>query len=129
MVRAAVDQGLKHLVKMAAHLEHEVATVFDLIAGVLIVEAAALLLVEVEREAQAALDPTLADLAQSPYRPRLGQGVCDLGQACGVGDGGKTVSFLGKAQARFARPAGNVFVAVQDNLSGEGRMPTYLDRQ
>jgi hypothetical protein len=36
---------------MAADLEHQVATVFDLIAGVLIAEAAALLLVEVEREA------------------------------------------------------------------------------
>src|SRR6516162_72640 len=26
---AAVDQGLKHLVEMPAHLEHQVATVFD----------------------------------------------------------------------------------------------------
>src|SRR5215469_9819530 len=94
---------------MAADLEHQVATVFDLIAEVLIAEAAALLLVEVEREAQAAVDPTLADLAQSPYSPRLGQGVCDLRQACGVGDGGKTVSFLGKVEAGFARPAGDIF--------------------
>jgi len=72
---AAVDQGLKHLVEMPAHLEHQVATVFDLIAGILIAEPAALLLVEVKCEAQTAVDPTLADLAQSPYSPRLGQGV------------------------------------------------------
>jgi hypothetical protein len=75
---AAVDQGLKHLVEMPAHLEDQVATVFDLIAGVLLAEPAALLLVEVEREAQAAINPTLADLAQSSYSARLGQGVCDL---------------------------------------------------
>jgi hypothetical protein len=48
---AAIDQGLKYLVEMPADLEDQVATVFDLIAGVLIAEPAAFLLVEVEREA------------------------------------------------------------------------------
>src|SRR5215471_9471678 len=114
---------------MPAHLEDEVATVFDLITGVLIAEAAARLLVEVEREAQAAVDPMLADLAQLSYSPRHGQGVCDLRQACGVGDRRKTVPFLGKAQARLARLAGGVFVAVQHHLGGERRMPADLDRQ
>jgi hypothetical protein len=66
-----------------AHLEDQVSTVFDLIVGVLVTEAAALLLVEVEREAYTVVDPTLADLAQSPDSPGLGQGVCDLGQTCG----------------------------------------------
>ena len=51
-VRLRSNQGLKHLVEMAAYLEHRVATVFDLIAGVLIAEATALLFVEVERKAQ-----------------------------------------------------------------------------
>src|ERR1700747_567079 len=126
---AAVDQRLKHLVQMPAQLEDQVATVFDLIAGVLIAEPPALLLVEVEREAQAAVDPTLADLAQSPYSPRLGQGVCDLRQACGVGDRRKAVSFLVKAEACLARLTGDVFVAVQHQLRGERRMPADLDRQ
>src|ERR1700751_3519210 len=126
---AAVDQRLKHLIEMPADLKDQVATVFDLIAGVLIAEPAALLLVEVEREAQTTVDPTLADLAQSPYSPGLGQGVCDLRQACGVGDGGKAVPFLGKAEARPARLAGDVFVAVQHPLGGERRMPADLDRQ
>ncbi len=80
----AVDQGLKHLVHVPAHLKDQVATVFDLIVGVLIPEPAALLLVEVEREAYTGVNPTLADLAQSPYSPVLGQGVCDLRQTCGV---------------------------------------------
>jgi hypothetical protein len=46
---AAVDQGLKHLVEMPAHVEDQVATVFDLVAGVLVAEPAELLLIEVER--------------------------------------------------------------------------------
>jgi len=45
---AAVDERLKHLVHVPAHLEHQVSTVFDLIVGVLVTEPAALLLVEVE---------------------------------------------------------------------------------
>src|SRR2546423_13043520 len=114
---------------MPAHLEDQIATVFDLIAGVLIAEPAALLLVEVEREAHTGVDPTLADLAQSPYSPGLGQGVCDLRQAGGVGDARKAIPLLGKAEARLARLAGNVFVAVQHHLGGERRMPADLDGQ
>ena len=60
-----VNQGLKHLVEMPADLEDQVAPVFDLIVGVLIAKAAALLLIEVEREAHTDVIPTLADLAQS----------------------------------------------------------------
>src|SRR6202045_1923756 len=64
---AAVNEGLKHLVHAPAHVEDEVSTVFDLIVGILVTEPAALLLVEVEREAHTGVNPTLADLAQSPY--------------------------------------------------------------
>src|SRR5262245_64530187 len=71
---AAVDQGLKHLVHVRADLEDQVATVFDLVVGVLVTEGAALLLVVVEGEADTAVNPTLADLAQPPYSPMLGQG-------------------------------------------------------
>src|SRR5690348_11173098 len=70
----AVNEGLKHLVHVPADLEDQVSTVFDLIVGVLITEPAALLLVEVEGEAHTAVNPTLADLAQSPYSPLFGQG-------------------------------------------------------
>ena len=70
-------------------------------------------LLSVQREAQAgAVNPTLADLVQPPYSPRLGQGVCDLRQACGVGDMSKTVAFLSKANSCFARLAGYVVVTV-----------------
>src|ERR1700756_691343 len=126
---AAVDERLKHLFHVPAHLKDQVSTVFDLIVGILVTEPAALLLVEVEREAHTGVNPTLADLAQSPYSPGLGQGVCDLRQTCGVRDRRKAVSFFGEGDARLARPAGNVLMAVQDHLGGEGRMPADLDGQ
>src|SRR3981189_1301381 len=124
---AAVDEGLKHLVHVPAHPEDQVSTVFDLIVGILITEPAALLLVEVKREAHTAVNPTLADLAQSPYSRVLGQGLCNLRQTCGVRDRRKAVSFLGEGDARPARLAGNVLMAVQDHLGGKRRMPTDLD--
>src|SRR5689334_5427230 len=110
---AAVDECLKDLVHVPAHLEDQVSTEFDLIIRVLVTEPAALLLVVVERETHTAVNPTLADLAQSPYSPVLGQGLCDLRQACGVRDSSKAVSGLGEGNACLARLAGNVFMAVQ----------------
>src|SRR5258706_13225038 len=47
---AAVDERLKHLFHVPAYLKDQVATVFDLIVGVLVTEPAALLFVEVEAE-------------------------------------------------------------------------------
>src|SRR5690242_5349039 len=126
---AAVDERLKDLVHVSAHLEDEVSAEFDLIVRVLITEPAALLLVEVEREAHTGVNPTLTDLAQSPYSPVFGQGLCDLRQTCGVRDSSKAVSVLGEGDARLARLAGNVLMAVQDHLGGEGRMPADLDGQ
>src|SRR2546427_6813916 len=99
---AAVDESLKHLVHLPAYREDQISAVFDLIVRVLVTEPAALLLIEVEREADTAVYPTLADLAQSPYSPGLGQGVCDLRQTGGVGDSRKAVSFLGEGDARLA---------------------------
>src|SRR5712671_2556873 len=94
----------------------------------LITKPAAPLLLKIEREAQTGrINPTLADLAQSPYSPLFGQGVCDLRQACGVGDISKTISLLGEGNAGLAGLAGDVLVAVQDHLSREGRMPADFD--
>src|SRR5438132_8094823 len=61
---AAVDESLKHLVHLPAYREDQISAVFDLIVRVLVTEPAALLLIEVEREADTAVYPTLADLAQ-----------------------------------------------------------------
>src|SRR6516162_2224954 len=77
-------------------------------------------------QSKTGVDSTLADLAQSPYSPGLGQGVRDGCQACNVGDGRKAVPLFGKSDARLA---GDVFVTVQYHLGGERRMPADLDSQ
>src|SRR6516225_3874244 len=69
---AAVNQGLKDLLHVAADFKQQVAAVFDLIVRVLVTKPALALFIKVEREAQAGgIDPPLADPAQSPYRPLL----------------------------------------------------------
>jgi hypothetical protein len=97
---AAVNQRLKHLLYVSADFENQIPAVLDLIVRVLITKPALPLLLQVEGKAQAdGINPTLADLVQPPYSPGLGQGVCDLRQACGVGDMSKTVSFFSKADS------------------------------
>src|SRR5215468_11394447 len=80
-------------------------------------------------QAETGVDPTLANLAQPPYSPMLGQGVCDLREGCGVRDSRKTISLLGEGDTGLTRLAGNVFMAVQHHLGGERRMAADLDGQ
>ena len=114
---------------MAADFEEQIPAVLDLIVRVLIMKPAVPLLFQVEGKAQAGgINPTLADLVQSPYSPSFGQDVCDLRQACGVGNMSKTVAFFRKANSCLSRLASYVLVPVQDHLHGKRRMPTDLDR-
>src|SRR5271166_1779202 len=125
---ATIDQRLEHLLHMPANPEDQVSAVLHLIVGEAIANPAAFLLLEIEREAQtAAINPPLADLAQSPYSPGVGQGRCDLREAGRVGDGGETVALLDEPDAGPARLTGDVFMTVQDHLGGKRRMPTDLD--
>src|SRR5450755_2555585 len=125
---AAINQGLEHLFHAPANREDQISAVLHLIVGEVIAKSAAFLLLKVEREAQTgAVNPALTDLAQSPYSPWLGQGLCDLCEAGSVSDGGETVCFLGESDACLARLTGDVFMAVQDHLCGERWMPADLD--
>src|SRR5215472_16218530 len=91
----AVDHRLKHLLHSSAALKEQVAAVFALIDGVLVVKLAPFLLLLAEREAKASsVNPTLRHRAQAPYHPVLGQGVCDPSQGGGVFDLGKTIPLL-----------------------------------
>ncbi len=110
--------------------EDEVAAVLDLIDRVGVAESAAALLVQVQPEAQAGgVNPPVDDLAQAPYSPGLGQGVCDLSQALGLTDAGEAVALLREGYARRVCLAGHVLVAVEDDLRTERRVTAHLDRQ
>jgi hypothetical protein len=86
------------------------------------------LLAEIESKAQTVVNPPLADLAQSAYRPVLGQGVCDIRQAGGIRDCSKTVSVLGEGDVNPASLAGKHTHGRSKSL-GKGWMPADLDRQ
>ena len=63
-----VDDGVEDPVHHRPRGEQQVAAVLDLVDRVVVAEAAAGLLVEVQAEAQAGgVDPPLDDLAQAPY--------------------------------------------------------------
>jgi len=66
---ASINQRLKHLIHLVADLEDQVAAVFHLIIGVLIPETASVAFFGIESKTKAgAVNPTLADLTQPPYR-------------------------------------------------------------
>ena len=124
-----IDDAVEHFLHLSAHFEYQVAAVLGLVDRVLVAEAAAVLLGQVQPEAQAGrIDPLVADLAAAPYRRGLRQGVCDLSQACGVGDCGEAVALFSIADPRLSGLGGDVLVAVEDDLRGERRMPGHLDR-
>src|ERR1019366_6854386 len=75
------------------------------------------------------VDPSVDDLAQAPYSPGLGQGVCDLSQAFGFIHPSEAVAFLREADAAGLGLAGDVLVAVKDDLRPERRVTAHLDRQ
>ena len=103
----AIHHRVEHPLHRRAVGEDQVAAVLELIDGEPVAESAAVLLVEIQPEAQArGVDPALADLAQPPYSRMLRQGICDPGQARGVGDRGEAVADLGECYPRRARPAG-----------------------
>src|SRR5271166_1953009 len=124
-----VDHGVEHLLHRGAVGEVQVATVLELIDGEPVSKSAAVLLVEIQPEAQAGgVDPALADLAQSPYSRILRQGICDPGQARRVGAHGETVADLAECYPRRGGLPSHELVAVEDDLRAERRMPRHLDR-
>jgi hypothetical protein len=125
----AVHHGVEQSIHHRAGGEQQVPAVLDLVDRVVVDKAALLLLVDVEPEAQArGVVPRVDDLAQAPYRPGSGQGVCDLSQALGLADPSEAVPLLREAEGGFLPGAGDVLVAVEDHLSTERRVTADLDR-
>src|SRR5262249_45631782 len=125
---AAIDQGLEYFFHPPADLEQQGPAVFDLEIRILVSKPAPLLFLHIQSEAQARrVNPTLAGLAQPPYRRFLGQGVCDLRQARGVRNMSKTIPLLGKVDSRFGSLVCHVFMPVDHYLGWKGRMAADLD--
>lgn len=126
-----VDDGVEQLLHASAGGEDQVPGVLQLVDRIGVVETAGLLVVvAVEPETQAGgVDPGVDDLAQTPCSPRLGQGVCDLGQAFRCTDPGETVSLLHEPDPRRLRGRGDVLVAVEDDLGAERWVTAHLDHQ
>src|SRR5207237_6384751 len=90
-----VQHPVEQVLHLRAGLEQQVPAVFGLVDRVAIAEPAALLLIEVQAEAQAGrIDPPVADLAQAPYSRITRPGICDPGQALRIRDLSKTVPLL-----------------------------------
>jgi len=78
-------------------------------------------------QSTAAVNLAFRDLAQSTTARCSDKGRCDVGEARRVSDGGEAVAFLSEFDAGFTGLAGDIFMAVQDQLGGERWMPTDLD--
>src|SRR2546422_3978972 len=126
---AAVNPRLEDSFHPTAQLEQQIPAVLDLVVGILIPEPALLLLFQIQSEAQATgVDPTLTDLAQSPYRRFLGPAIRDLRQACGVSYMSETGPIFFKADPGLLRLTRHVFMPVEYDLGRKWRMATDLDR-
>jgi hypothetical protein len=125
-VQYPVEQGL-HL---RTGPEQQVAGVFGLVDRVAVAEPAALLLLEVQAEAQARrIDPPVADLAQAPYSRLPRSGICDPRQALRIRDLSKAVPLLGEP-GLFGLPGDrDILMAVEDHLRAERQVPGHLDDQ
>src|SRR5438309_11209445 len=120
----AVDHRLEYLLHASSALKQHVAAIFCLIDRVLVVKFASLLLLQAQGEAEASsVNPTLTDLGQSPYHPRVGHGVSDLRQAGGVRDARKTIPLFLEVNLLPAGLAGDIFMTIQDHLRRKRRMP------
>src|SRR3954452_2452203 len=106
-----VHDPVEHPIHLRADGEQQVAAVLGLIDRVAVAEPGALLLVDVETEAQTrGVDPPITYLGQAPYRRGLRQGVCDVSQAGGVGDLGEAVALLDEPDPGRPRGGGDVLV-------------------
>ena len=125
-----VQDPVEQVLHLRPGLKQQVPAVFGLVDRVAVTESAALLLIQVQAEAQAGrIDPPVADLAQAPYSRIMRPGICDPGQALRIRDLSKTVPLLGEPDPLALRGDRNILMAVEDHLGAERRVPGHLDPQ
>jgi hypothetical protein len=125
----SINGALKNLIQDAPSRKEKITAILGLVNGIGVTKPTFLLLPTLQSETQARVDPTLTGSNQTPYRARSSHGICDPGQACGVGDLGKTIVFFGKRNLALPGLASHILMSIEDNLSGKGRMGTEFDRQ
>jgi len=125
----SINDTLKHLIQVAPSREEKVATIFALVDRIGIDKSTLALLPTFQSKAQTSINPTLTGPNQAPYRARGSHGVCDSGQACGVGDLCKTVPLFGEGDFTFLGLTGYIFMTVKDHLSIKGWMRTEFDHE
>jgi len=125
----SIDRALKDLLQDAASRKEEITAILDLVNRIGVTESTFLLLPTLQSKAQTAVNPTLTGPNQAPYRARGSHGVCDSGQACGVGNLGKTIVFLRKGNLVLPCLTSHIFMPVKDNLGSKRGMGTEFDRQ
>jgi hypothetical protein len=119
--------SVKNLLHLTCSLEQEVARVFELIHRVLVLKVRFFLFSEVETETNTGVDPVLANLDQAPYSVFTMQGICDFLQACEIVNLSKAVALLCKAYPAFSGLRSYVLMAVEKDLSPEGRVPRHFN--
>jgi hypothetical protein len=125
----SINGALKDLLQDAASRKEEIPAILGLVNGIGVTESSSLLFPTLQSETQTRVNPTLTGSNQAPYRARSSHGICDPGQACGIGDLGETVVFLGKRDLALPCLRRHILMAIEDNLSRKGGMGTELDRQ
>ena len=120
--------GVENHIHFMAVTKKIVAAVFGLVDRITIIKFASLLLVKGQGETKTGrINPTLADLFQSPYSERVAHGICDPSQVCDVIYIGKTISFFSKGNVGSTGSTGHVFMSIKDNPGVERWMRTKSD--
>jgi len=120
-----VNDAVKDLFHLATASKEKVATVLGLIYGKTITETTTLLFVRRQGKTQTTrINPTLADLRQTPYNAGSVHGICDTGKSCGVGKTGKAIVVLAKVNAFLRALTGDILMTIEYYLRKKRRMRT-----
>jgi hypothetical protein len=124
-----INGALKDLIQDASTRKEKITAILGLVNGIGITKSTFLLLPTLQSETQARVNPTLTGSNQAPYRARSSHGICDPGQACGVGDLSKAIIFFGKRNLALPCLRCHILVSVKDNLSRKRGMGTEFDHE
>ncbi len=122
----SVNQSLIHGVQDGTSGKEQIATELGLVGRVTVVKTRALLLFQIQRNAQAArIGPTVTDLGQSPYGVLISQCACELVQGL-ERTAHKAVTLLQCGDSLLSGLAFDPFVTIEHNLYPKRGYPLIL---